>query len=42
MARSFLVKVSVLDASEIPVELNLKLHSIVLDRLRPLADVGSI
>jgi hypothetical protein len=31
----------VLDASGIPVDLNLKLDSIVLDRLRPLADVGS-
>ena len=31
----------VLDASGIPVDLNLKLDSIVLDNLRPLADIGS-
>ena len=30
----------VLDASGIPVDLNLKLDSIVLDSIRPLADVG--
>ncbi len=31
----------VLDASGIPVDLNLKLDSILLDSLRPLADIGS-
>ncbi len=36
-----LLNQGVLDASAIPVDLNLKLDSIVLDRLRPLADVGS-
>jgi hypothetical protein len=36
-----LLNQGVLDASRIPVDLNLKLASIVLDRLRPLADVGS-
>ena len=30
-----------LDASGIPVDLNLKLDSILLDSVRPLADVGS-
>ena len=36
-----LLNQGVLDASRIPVDLSLKLDSIVLDRLRPLADVGS-
>jgi uncharacterized protein involved in outer membrane biogenesis len=36
-----LLNQGVLDASGIPVDLNFKLDSIVLDRLRPLADVGS-
>src|ERR1700723_1399335 len=31
----------VLDASGIPVDLNLKIDSILLDSLRPLADIGS-
>ena len=36
-----LLNQGVLDASAIPVDLNLKLDSIVLDSLRPLADIGS-
>ena len=36
-----LLEHGVLDASGIPVDLNLKLDSIVLDSIRPLADVGS-
>ncbi len=36
-----LLKQGVLDASGIPVDLTLKLDSILLDNLRPLADVGS-
>ena len=36
-----LLNQGVLDASGIPVDLNLKIDSIVLDNVRPLADVGS-
>ncbi len=36
-----LLKQGVLDASGIPVDLKLKLDSILLDSVRPLADVGS-
>ncbi len=36
-----LLNLGVLDASGIPVDLNLKIDSIVLDNVRPLADVGS-
>lgn len=36
-----LLNQGVLDASGIPVDLNLKIDSIVLDSLRPLADIGS-
>ncbi len=36
-----LLNQGVLDASGIPVDLNLKLDSILLDSLRPLADIGS-
>jgi uncharacterized protein involved in outer membrane biogenesis len=36
-----LLEQGVLDASGIPVDLNLKLDSILLDSVRPLADVGS-
>ncbi len=36
-----LLNQGVLDASGIPVDLKLKLDSILLDRVRPLADVGS-
>jgi hypothetical protein len=36
-----LLNQGVLDASGIPVDLNLKLDSILLDSIRPLADIGS-